>query len=159
MKNLSFFRGFHKSVKSEKIQLILARDTYYSISYLAIFNLSLNINICEKAQLILAEHYDDNVRWNLSYNPIISEKVQLILVNDRHWAIVKGLASNPGISGRVQLILAEDDLWVKLNLAKNRNISKATQISLAKSYNDSIRYYLRINKGLHEDVRKIIGDR
>lgn len=96
---------------------------------------------------------------SLASNSNITTTVQLILVKYGTSNIRSYLAGNSNISGRVQLILAEDDLWVKLNLAKNRNISKATQISLAKSYNDSIRYYLRINKGLHEDVRKIIGDR
>lgn len=126
MKSLSFFRGFAKSVKSEKIQLILVRCEPYLISYWTWYDLALNINICEKAQLILAEHYDSlSVRANLALNPNISNKAAIILAKNESFTVRENLARNIYISEDVQMILARDrDYLVRKRLLENESVLK-----------------------------------
>lgn len=86
----------------------------------------------------------------------IAHSTQLLLIKYCDDIVGRKLASNLNISEKVQLILTESDDWTKLELATNYNISNAAQLVLANSYNDSVRYYLRINDNVCEEAIKII---
>lgn len=119
--------------------------------------LSKNRNISEEIQLILTMKGGVSARMSLADNPSISGRTQLALIKYDCNYTKYYLAGNLNISKEVQLVLAKDiDLTIRYKLAGNPNISYKIQLILSDD-SGFVRGYLRGNKGLYKNIRKILN--
>ncbi len=115
-----------------------------------------NTNLCEKAQVILAQTEDDYILNRLAIKSNLSKEVQVALAKIDNEDVHYELANNFNLCKEAQELLIGASLDIRKTLAANPNLAKEMQIVLAKDSEKIVRLFLLDNVNLFKEAEQIL---